>query len=192
MTKRQKPIYESKTNKIKEEYPELMDLYQDRIVQRNQKQKDHFKEKQTKEPMNEPESKPTHGIAVDGYCRNNTTEGGLGGYRGMDISTGAILFNSRVFDPISNNIAEFMAIGHALMYCKKEMDSKTIYSDSQIGIGWIERKKCNTALANCDQTALLNIGKIERWLLEQKFLSPVTKWQTKIWGEIPADFGHKK
>ena len=29
------------------------------------------------------------------------------------------------------------------------------------------------------------------WLKENKYTNPILKWQTKLWGENPADFGRK-
>ena len=31
----------------------------------------------------------------------------------------------------------------------------------------------------------------EKWLKENKYSTPILKWETKEWGEIPADFGRK-
>ena len=33
--------------------------------------------------------------------------------------------------------------------------------------------------------------KAEKWLKENKYSTPILKWETKEWGEIPADFGRK-
>lgn len=30
-----------------------------------------------------------------------------------------------------------------------------------------------------------------KWLKENEFANPVLKWETKAWGENPADFGRK-
>ena len=61
--------------------------------------------------------KPTRGIAVDGSCLGNP---GIMQYQGIDIETGERLFYNRI--PLgTNNIAEYLAIIHAFMYCKKKM-----------------------------------------------------------------------
>jgi ribonuclease HI len=31
----------------------------------------------------------------------------------------------------------------------------------------------------------------EKWLLSNEFSNEILKWETKAWGEIPADFGRK-
>jgi ribonuclease HI len=35
------------------------------------------------------------------------------------------------------------------------------------------------------------IKRAENWLKENTFKNPILKWETKVWGEIPADFGRK-
>ena len=35
------------------------------------------------------------------------------------------------------------------------------------------------------------IGRAEAWLRNNTFENPILKWETKEWGEIPADFGRK-
>jgi ribonuclease HI len=172
--------------KFLEEYPHLTDLMGSKQVQGTVKRKENFlKSKGIKPKMEQP--KPTRGIAVDGWCSGNP---GPGGYRGVDLETSEILFNIN-FPYCTNNIAEFCAIGHALMYAKKKMLSSTIYSDSQTAIKWIQNKHCNTTLDKKDSRAMEFIGRIQRWLIEQKHMRPVEKWITNKWGEIPADFGHK-
>ena len=132
--------------------------------------------------------KPTIGIAVDGYCRGNP---GPCGYQGVDIETGEVLFKAH-FKNGTNNIAEYLAVGHGLMYLKKEMEGGFIYTDSQTAIGWIINNKVNS---NGPFTELSEnyLRRIRLWLLEQKTYNAqyVKKWKTKEWGEIPADFGNK-
>jgi len=36
-----------------------------------------------------------------------------------------------------------------------------------------------------------DVDKAVRWLKENDYKNPVLKWNTKLWGEIPADFGRK-
>jgi len=60
-------------------------------------------------------------------------------------------------------------------------------------MGWVKRKKCNTQLKkNPKNTELYNlIERAETWLKENDYDNAVLKWETKVWGEIPADFGRK-
>jgi len=35
------------------------------------------------------------------------------------------------------------------------------------------------------------IERAEKWLKENTYTTRILKWETKEWGEIPADFGRK-
>ena len=35
------------------------------------------------------------------------------------------------------------------------------------------------------------IARAEKWLAENTYPNRLVKWETKEWGEIPADFGRK-
>lgn len=140
--------------------------------------------------MNEElNKKPTSGIAVDGYCDQSTNRGG---YKGIDISTGEILFQ-RNYSYTTNNICEFLAVCHALGYNKKNnSEYGIIFTDSQVAISWLRNQKINSGInMEKGKDVLEDVGKCIRWISEQKRLTPVVKWETKVWGEIPADFGNK-
>ncbi len=68
-----------------------------------------------------------------------------------------------------------------------------VYSDSETAIAWVKAKQCNTELAADETNASLFelINRAEEWLAEHKTTNPVLKWDTKAWGEIPADFNRK-
>lgn len=128
-------------------------------------------------------------IAVDAACSGNP---GKMEYRGIDLRTGAEVFH---FGPVfgTNNIGEFLAIVHALAQQKREGRTDTIYSDSRNAMLWVKGKKCKTKLVENAKTAKLfeTIRRAERWLQENTWQNPLLKWETKKWGEIPADFGRK-
>jgi ribonuclease HI len=73
------------------------------------------------------------------------------------------------------------------------MPDLPIYSDSQIAIGWVKKCKCKTTLARGKKTSELfeYVDRAEAWLKTNKVTNPIYKWDTKGWGEIPADFGRK-
>lgn len=128
-------------------------------------------------------------IAVDGWCSGNP---GRGGYKGINLLTKEILFNIET-NLITNNLAEYIAIIHAIMWCDKNNYTAIIYSDSKIGINWINKKKNSTTLDLSDNTKLHNtIIKGEKYLKNIKYRHRILKWNTKKYGEIPADFGRKK
>lgn len=68
-----------------------------------------------------------------------------------------------------------------------------VYSDSRNAILWVKNKKCRTKLErNAKTEALFQlISRAEQWLCNNKYTNKIIKWETKQWGEIPADFGRK-
>lgn len=130
-------------------------------------------------------------IAVDAACSGNP---GIMEYRGVDTKTGHEFFRKGPFKRGTNNIGEFLAIVHALAYLKKEgKDDLVIYTDSRTAMAWVRNKKIKTTLTKTSQNAFL-FELMERgvfWLKNNKYRNPIIKWETKKWGEIPADFGRK-
>ncbi|MCW8980269.1 MAG: ribonuclease H, partial [Altibacter sp.] len=70
---------------------------------------------------------------------------------------------------------------------------RMIYTDSRIAMGWVKRKKCNTKLKQTAKNAYLFelVSRAEQWLKNNSYSTKIVKWETKAWGEIPADFGRK-
>ena len=128
--------------------------------------------------------------AVDAACSGNP---GPMEYRAVDLATGAQVFH---FGPMhgTNNIGEFLAIVHALALMDKQgITDKTIYSDSNNAILWVHNKKCKTKLQHTPETEPLYqiIQRAENWLRTHDVTIPIIKWETRKWGEVPADFGRK-
>lgn len=128
-------------------------------------------------------------IAVDAACSGNP---GMMEYRGVHVASRQELFK---FGPVygTNNIGEFLAIVHCLAYQEKSGFELPIYSDSVNAMNWVKQKKCKTKLERTSKTEELYrvIERAEIWLKTHKFRVPIMKWETKQWGEIPADFGRK-
>ena len=128
-------------------------------------------------------------IAVDAACSGNP---GPMEYRGVDLRSGCELFH---LGPMhgTNNIGEFLAIVHALALLKKQGVKRTVYSDSRNALLWVRQKQCKTRLERNAQTEGLFqlIDRAVIWLRNNKIEVPLLKWQTKEWGEVPADFGRK-
>ena len=129
-------------------------------------------------------------LAVDAACSVNP---GVMEYRGVDVATGEEVFRSEVYPYGTNNIGEFLAIVHALALLKKQNSNKVIYSDSATAIRWVERKMINTNLERNDKTEDLYkiIDRALAWLKNNSWENKILKWDTRNWGEIPADFGRK-
>ena len=114
-------------------------------------------------------------------------------YRAIDLATGAEVFR---FGPVhgTNNIGEFLAIVHALALMKQQgITDKVVYTDSNNALIWLKKKHCKTTLQRNSQTEQLYqiIERAEKWLNSNAVTTPVEKWDTAKWGEIPADFGRK-
>ena len=128
-------------------------------------------------------------IAVDAACSGNP---GPMEYRGVDLRSGCELFH---LGPMhgTNNVGEFLAIVHALALLKKQGVKRTVYSDSRNALIWVRQKQCKTKLERNAQTEGLFqlIDRAVEWLRNNKIEVPLLKWQTKEWGEVPADFGRK-
>jgi len=129
-------------------------------------------------------------ISVDAACNTVTKEME---YQGVKTDTGEVLFKKGPFEGGSNNIGEFLALVHALAYCKKENINTPIYSDSNSAIKWVKQKKTNTSVVKTQNNEQLFdlIERAEKWLQENHWNNEILKWETAAWGEIPADFGRK-
>jgi len=129
-------------------------------------------------------------ISVDAAC--NSTNGQME-YRGVDTKSGAEFFKMGPFAGGSNNIGEFLAIVHALAWCKKHKFDWPIYTDSHTAMVWVRNKKARTKVEpTVKNRKLFNlIQRAEHWLQNNTWTNKILKWETEAWGEIPADFGRK-
>lgn len=114
-------------------------------------------------------------------------------YRCVHTTTRKKLFSMGPLPGGSCNIGEFLALVHALALLGKKGISAPVYSDSTNAILWLAAKKCRTHVKQTDANAKLFelIARAERWLETASFENHVLKWDTRNWGEIPADYGRK-
>lgn len=129
-------------------------------------------------------------IAVDGAW-NNTT--GLVEYQGVYLKTYEVLFHVGPLEDGTINMVEFLAIVHAMALCKQMHSKVPIYSDSKTALSWIRDKKARTDHSPSEQNKKLfeMLARAEKWLQNNECDNPILKWETKAWGENPADFGRK-
>ncbi|MBP1838498.1 viroplasmin family protein [Formosa algae] len=129
-------------------------------------------------------------IAVDAASSGNP---GVMEYRGVETKSKRQLFIQGPFKQGTNNIGEFLAIVHGLALLKKNNSSLLIYTDSRTAISWVKKKKCNTKLERTEKNKDVFdlIDRAESWLKNNDYITTIVKWETKAWGEIPADFGRK-
>lgn len=149
--------------------------------------------KKTADSPTSPDTLPAavieNSLAVDAACSGNP---GPMEYRGVHVASRQEIFH---FGPMkgTNNIGEFLALVHGLALLKQKGFDMPIYSDSANAISWVKQKKCKTKLPRTAETEKLFglIERAEKWLKENKYSTPILKWETRQWGEIPADFGRK-
>ncbi len=130
-------------------------------------------------------------ISVDAACSGNP---GIMEYRGVDTRTKEEIFRQGPYKYGTNNIGEFLGLVHALALLKREgKHDLPVYSDSRTAMAWLRNKKVKTTLKKNRYNAKLfdMMDRAIRWLESNSYENPVHKWNTKAWGEIPADFGRK-
>jgi len=156
-----------------------------------------YKGKDTKKPILSPAEKAKYGspiensLTVDAACSGNP---GKMEYRGVLYYNKKEIFKKGPYEGGTNNIGEFLALVHGIaLLKKKELHQMPIYSDSKIAMTWLRKKECRTTIEfNASNKELLTlIQRAEKWLQENSYRNPILKWETKAWGEIPADFGRK-
>lgn len=129
-------------------------------------------------------------ISVDAASSGNP---GIMEYRGVDTKTKKQLFIQGPFEQGTNNIGEFLALVHGLAILKKNNSDRILYTDSKTAISWVNKKKCNTKLErNAKNKPVFDlVDRAINWLKNNTYKTVIVKWETKAWGEIPADFGRK-
>jgi len=129
-------------------------------------------------------------VAVDAACSGNP---GLVEYQGVDTKTKDLIFKQGPFKNGTNNIGEFLALVHAIALMKNKNDNRPIYSDSKVAINWVKYKKCGSYLEQTEENKKIFdlVNRAEIWLNNNEVENEILKWETKAWGEIPADFGRK-
>ena len=129
-------------------------------------------------------------LAVDAACSGNP---GDMEYRGVYTATGQEIFHIGPLKEGTNNVGEFLALVHGLALLQQKGSDLPIYSDSRNAISWGKKKKCKTLLARkpINEPIFDLIERAEKWLNTHTYTTQILKWETSVWGEIPADFGRK-
>ena len=177
------------------QYKSFTDLNEAEIA--STKKYEEYIGKNTKKPTLSSTEKAKYGkpnlesISVDAACSGNP---GKMEYRGVLTHNKQEIFKKGPFKKGTNNIGEFLALVHGIALLKsKNKEDIPIYSDSKIAMSWVKKKQCKTNMhfdaSNKDLLEL--IKRAENWLKNNTFKNPILKWETKAWGEIPADFGRK-
>lgn len=129
-------------------------------------------------------------LAVDAACSGNP---GKMEYRGVYLRSREEVFHLGPLEQGTNNIGEFLAIVHGLALMKQKNLTLPLYSDSANAISWVKQRKCKTKLEKTvkNEKIFELIARAEKWLKENTYPNQIRKWETHLWGEIPADFGRK-
>jgi ribonuclease HI len=130
-------------------------------------------------------------ISVDAASSGNP---GRMEYQGVITKTKELIFHKGPFEYSTNNIGEFLALVHALAYLKQQgKEDVTIYTDSKTAIAWVRNKAIKSTLDrnHKNQDSFELVDRAISWLKNNTFSNPIVKWETEVWGEIPADFGRK-
>ncbi len=136
-----------------------------------------------------------HKPIKDSFCVDaawNTATGAME-YRGIYYGTGEEIFHQGPHPDGTNNVGEFLAIVHALAWCRKNNYTQPIYSDSMNAIAWVRKKQHGSKLERTGRNDILFdlLERAETWLRANTYSNKVLKWETRMWGENPADFGRK-
>ena len=131
-----------------------------------------------------------HSISVDAASSGNP---GIMEYRGVDTKTKKELFKQGPFKQGTNNIGEFLALVHGLAFLKQQNSDRIIYTDSKTAMSWVRKKNCNSKLPETPENKEVFdlVRRAISWLQKNTYQTTIVKWETKAWGEIPADFGRK-
>lgn len=144
-----------------------------------------------RKPKAEKEETPIlPALAVDAACSGNP---GVMEFRGVIADTGTEVFHRGPFNGGTNNIGEFLAIVLGLAYLKQNNLPWALYTDSRTALSWLKKGHADTKIEwNAqNQDLFFMLRKAEMWLHDNTWTTPIYKWDTKSWGEIPADFGRK-
>lgn len=138
-------------------------------------------------------SKPKEGfLTVDGAYNGKVFE-----FQAVWYPSRELAFKSPKIEGGTNNIAEFVGLISAISFLHRQNLPIKIYTDSVTALAWLRDKKANTTAhltgKATDQVKSL-IEKSEKVIVNNPQIlqdSEILKWDTKNWGEIPADFGNK-
>ncbi len=130
-------------------------------------------------------------ICVDAACSGNP---GVMEYQGVHTRTRERLFHQGPFEHATNNIGEFLALIHGLAFLQKQgLTHMPIYSDSRTAQSWVRNRKMKSELERIplNEPVWELIDRAVLWMERNTWQNPIIKWETELWGEIPADFGRK-
>lgn len=152
-------------------------------------------------PMATPPAGEPVAIAVDAACKG--TEGradNVGECRCVVLPPGRELWRRGPWGYATNNVMEYIAVVEGLRWLTEHGASWPLYSDSATALCWARGPgggapgRCRTTHPPPPGTELhMRIKTADDWLARAGAapLALLRKWDTRTWGEIPADYGRK-
>ncbi|MCS6929784.1 MAG: ribonuclease H family protein [Saprospiraceae bacterium] len=156
----------------------------------------HIGKKTDSAPAKSPAELQRLGVLLESLCVDAACSGNPGTveYRGVRTDTGEEVFRGGPWQGGTSNIGEFLALVHALAWLhQRGLAHMAVYSDSHNARKWVQEKKCRTSLkpSSANEQIFDLMRRAEHWLQTHEVSNPILKWDTKRWGENPADFGRK-
>lgn len=130
-------------------------------------------------------------LSVDAACSGSP---GIMEYQGVWTKDAVQAFHKGPFQWGTNNVGEFLALVHGIAFLQQHnLHEVPIYSDSRTAMSWLRNKKVKTTLErrSSNKNLFQLLERAEKWIQEHTWKNKILKWDTKRWGEIPADFGRK-
>ncbi len=127
--------------------------------------------------------RPTVGICADAGTHGNP---GPCEYQVADLA-GTILVHEHL-GVHSNNYAELAGIAAMIEYALGH-GHDTLWTDSKIAMGWIASGRVGSTVH--ERETIVGMARRIKHELDANPGLKLCKWHTKVWGEIPADFGRK-
>jgi ribonuclease HI len=115
-------------------------------------------------------------------------------YRGVWLDDGSVVFAEGPFEAATNNIGEFLAVVQALEYLSDRDSEAAVYTDSKTAMSWVRKRLVRSESIQLGKTSKEIEHMVEaalKWMKGNPQRSRVLKWETQVWGDVPADYGRK-
>lgn len=88
----------------------------------------------------------------------------------------------------NQNVSDFIAIVHAIIYCKENNTNFPIYTNSTCALNWIKRKKTNSNYFETSQNSRIYrlFKKAEKKIKQIDYENEILLWRTKELGKIAS------
>jgi ribonuclease HI len=127
---------------------------------------------------------PTVGICCDG----SVVESNPGPAESQVCDLHGNVLKLRHLGKGTNNYAELAGLADAVSHLiNNPTKPQIIYTDSQTCLNWIESGKIGVSVTH----NVIHLKAMLKFVRKYTNIISIRKWDTALWGEIPADFGRK-